>query len=244
MSNIRLVLEYLGTHYHGWQRQTRLPTLQGVLEDCIHKICGEKIKLIGAGRTDAGVHALGQVANFKTSSKLTAESWKNALNALLPSDIVILDAQKVPNTFHARRLAKSKTYQYRILNRRTPSALLDQRVWHLPWPLRTDAMRKGAKHLVGLHDFRSFCGKAGTRKSTTSRLSRIIIRRQADLILFTLTGSHFLQYMVRNIVGTLLEVGMGKIPPKQVKDILQGRDRRLAGPTAPPQGLFLVKVHY
>jgi tRNA pseudouridine38-40 synthase len=244
MSNIRLEIEYLGARYHGWQRQPNLPTLQGVLEDCIHKICGEKINLIGAGRTDAGVHALGQVANFKTSSKLKAQSWKNALNAVLPKDVVILKVHAVDKTFHARRAARSKTYQYRILNRRTPSAILTPTTWHIPVPLNLESMRAATRSLVGYHDFASFCGKASTAKTTHARLFRLTVHGQKDLILINVQGTHFLQHMVRNIVGTLVQVGLGKVHPKQMKQILKAKDRRVAGPTAPPQGLFLVRVNY
>lgn len=244
MSNIRLVIEYVGARYHGWQRQSTLPTLQGVLEDCIHKICGEKIKLIGAGRTDAGVHALGQVANFKTGSALKSQTWRRALNALLPEDIVILKAQEVSDTFHARRSAKSKTYQYRILNRRTHSAILGPMSWHVPLSLNLRAMRTAAKPLVGHHNFRSFCGKACTAKTTHARLLRLSIQCQQDLILITVNGTNFLQHMVRNIVGTLVQVGIGKLSPERMCGILEAKDRRRAGPTAPPHGLFLVRVNY
>ena len=153
MPNIRLVLEYLGLPYHGWQRQAGHPTLQGTVEACIAKISGEPVALTGSGRTDAGVHALGQVANFKTRARLDSRSWKNALNARLPDDIVVLDAQEVPDSFHARRDARSKTYQYRILNRPTASAILRPLVWHFPQPLRLKPMQNAARHLIGLHDF-------------------------------------------------------------------------------------------
>ena len=244
MTNIKLVIEYVGTRYHGWQRQPKLPTIQGALEECIARISGEKVTLLGAGRTDSGVHALGQVANFKTSSKLKPQSWKNALNALLPKDIVILETQEVPKPFHARRAARSKTYQYRLLNRRTPSAILRPLSWHIPIPLKLKPMQIAARKLVGLHDFTSFCGKSGGGRSSKTKLSHLSVKRKKDLILITLTGTHFLQYMVRNIVGTLVQVGIGKRSPQQIIAILEARDRRRAGPTAPPQGLFLVKVKY
>ncbi|MGH7274606.1 MAG: tRNA pseudouridine(38-40) synthase TruA [Nitrospiria bacterium] len=244
MSNISLVIEYVGTRYHGWQRQPKLPTIQGALEECIKRISGEKVTLLGAGRTDSGVHALGQVANFKTSSNLKAQSWRNALNALLPKDIVILEAQEVPKPFHARRAARSKTYQYRILNRRTPSAILRPLSWHIPIPLRLRPMQVAARKLVGFHDFTSFCGKSSERRSTTAQLFRLSVERRKDLTLITISGTHFLQYMARNIVGTLVQVGMGKLSPQQITTILEARDRGRAGPTAPPQGLFLVKVKY
>jgi tRNA pseudouridine38-40 synthase len=244
MINIKLVIEYVGTYYHGWQRQLKLPTLQGTLEDCIIQISGEGTQLIGAGRTDAGVHALGQVANFKTKSSLKAETWKRALNALLSEDIVILKAEEVPKTFHARKSARSKVYQYRILNRRTPSALMAPFIWHIPAPLNINWMRAAARPLQGLHDFSSFCGKARASRGTTAHLLRFSIERHQDTLLMTFTGTNFLQYMVRNMVGTLVKVGLGKLPPDRVHYILKARDRRQAGPTAPPQGLFLVRVNY
>ena len=244
MTNIKLVIEYVGTRYHGWQRQPKLPTIQGALEECIARISGEKLTLLGAGRTDSGVHALGQVANFKTSSKLKPQSWKNALNALLPKDIVILEAQEVQKPFHARRAARSKTYQYRLLNRRTPSAILRPLSWHIPIPLKLKPMQTAARKLVGLHDFTSFCGKSGGGRSSKTKLSRLSVKRKKDLILITLSGTHFLRYMVRNIVGTLVQVGLGKRSPQQIIAVLEARDRRRAGPTAPPQGLLLLKVKY
>lgn len=244
MTNIRLVIEYVGTRHHGWQRQPEHPTLQGVLEDCITQISSERIKLIGAGRTDAGVHALGQVANFKTKSRLTAQTWKRALNALLPEDIVILKTEEMAETFHARRSARSKIYQYRILNRKTASAIMAPFTWHIPVSLNLKWMRAADRALVGYHDFTSFCGKAGTAKTTHARLLRVSIQRQQDLILITVNGTNFLQHMVRNIVGTLVKVGLGKLSHEKVLGILKARDRRQAGPTAPPHGLFLVRVNY
>lgn len=244
MPNIRLVLEYVGRAYHGWQRQPGLPTLQGFLEACLSKISGEATSVIGAGRTDAGVHALGQVANFRSPAKLSARDWKNALNALLPADITVLEARQVPDRFHARRAARSKTYEYRILNRPTPSAFLQPFAWHVPHPLRLGPMRQAAKYLIGLHDFSAFCAKAHRAPQTLARLSSLRVKRQKDLVFITVTGTNFLQHMVRNIVGTLVEVGSAKRKAAEVRGILGGRDRRLAGRTAPPQGLFLVRVRY
>jgi tRNA pseudouridine38-40 synthase len=244
MKNIKLLIQYVGIHYHGWQRQSHVPTLQGTIEECIAKISRERITLIGAGRTDAGVHALGQVANFKTRARLTLESWTNALNALLPRDIVILGAQEVKESFHARRGAKSKIYQYRILNQRIPSAFLDPVTWHFKLPLKIRRMQIAGQSLLGSHDFTSFCGKSAGARTTRSHLMSLTVQRRHHLVLITLKGRNFLQYMARNIVGTLVQIGIGKIPPHQMPDILQAKERRLAGPTAPPQGLFLVQVDY
>ncbi len=244
MPNIRLTLEYLGSCYYGWQRQSRLPSIQGALDKCISKISNEPVKVMGAGRTDAGVHAFGQVASFKTTSQLQAKTWKKSLNSLLPDDIVVLDVQKVPASFDARRSAKGKTYEYRILNRLTPSAMQHALAWHIPYPLKVKNMQNGAKHLLGLHDFKSFGSKLKPGKNTVSKLHAISIKRRGELILFTFHGTHFLQHMIRNIVGTLVEVGQGRLQSGQINKILEGKDRGLAGFTAPPQGLFLVKVEY
>lgn len=244
MTNIKLVIEYMGARYHGWQSQPALPTIQGTLETCIKRISRQRTQLIGAGRTDAGVHALGQVANFKTSSRLNAESWKKALNALLPRDIVVLKAQEVSQDFHARRRARSKIYQYCILNRKVRSAILDSTTWHIPTRLRLGPMRSAARLLVGPHDFASFCDGAGETKNTRATIIRLAIQRKQDMILIRVEGTNFLHHMVRNIVGTLVQVGLGKFPASNVKDILRAKDRRQAGPTAPPQGLLLMRVKY
>lgn len=245
MIHFRLVIEYCGTRYHGWQRQLDLPTLQAVLEEQIEKVSTHKTAVTGAGRTDAGVHALHQAAHFTTHSRLTAQKWKAALNALLPPDIVVLDVRRVSKDFHARRSALGKTYQYRILNRRTPSAFLEPFTWHIPIPLRLSSMQKAARDLVGVHDFTSFCVRSALKgKNPLVKLSRVSVRKKADILLITITGTHFLQYMVRNITGTLVQVGLGRIPSSKMNEILLARNRNAAGPTAPARGLFLVKVRY
>ncbi len=244
MTRIKLVIEYVGTAYHGWQKQPRRATVQGTLEDCIRRISGEKVSLNGAGRTDAGVHALGQVADFKTTARLDPETWRNALNAVLPRTISILSAQPVSDDFHSRRDAREKTYQYKILNRRAPSALLHGRAWHLPRRLRIPPMKKAAGCLIGEHDFTSFSARSAETSNRICRLKSLEIGRNGEVILLTFKGRRFLQYMVRNIVGTLVEVGLGKMKPGQMKEILDGRDRILAGPTAPPHGLFLLQIRF
>ena len=244
MPNIKLVLEYDGSAYHGWQRQANAPTVQGIVEDKIRVITKNKVNLIGAGRTDAGVHAKGQAANFRTVSGLEPASWQRALNSLLPPDIVIREAKQVSEKFHSRFSARGKVYQYRILNRSLRSVMDRLSVWHIPYPLNINTMKQAAKMLVGRHDFSAFKSSGGETKTGRCRVKRLTIQRFGDLIVITIEANRFLQYMVRNIIGTLVEAGRGKIKTQEVKQILQSRDRRLAGPTAPPQGLCLIEVKY
>ena len=244
MPNIKLVLEYDGTAYHGWQRQTRSATIQGIVEEKICIILKDKVNLIGAGRTDAGVHAKGQVANFRTTTRLKPTAWQRALNSLLPADIVVREAKQVSEKFHARFSAKGKIYQYRILNRSYRSALDRLSVWHLSYGLNLSAMKQAAKSLIGRHDFSAFQGSQGEAKTGQCNLKRLMIKRSGDLITITIEADRFLQHMARTIVGTLVEVGRGKSTAQKIKQILQSRDRRLAGPTAPPHGLCLLEVKY
>jgi tRNA pseudouridine38-40 synthase len=242
--NIKLVLEYDGTAYHGWQRQTRVITVQGVIEEKIRVITKSKASLIGAGRTDAGVHAKGQVSNFRTTTRLKPAAWQRALNSLLPAGIVVREAKQVPEKFHSRFSAKGKVYQYRILNRSYRSALERLSVWHIPYGLNISAMKQAAKNLIGQHDFTAFQGSKGEAKTGRCNLKRLLIERSGDLITITIEADRFLQHMARTIVGTLVEVGRGKSKAQKIKQVLQSRDRRLAGPTAPPHGLCLLKVKY
>jgi tRNA pseudouridine38-40 synthase len=242
--NIKLVLEYDGSAYHGWQRQVNAPTVQGMIEDKIRIITKSKVNLIGAGRTDAGVHAKGQAANFRTTARLEPASWQRALNSLLPSDIVILQAKEVSAKFHSRFSARGKVYQYRILNRPLRSVMDRLSVWHITYSLNINTMKQAAKMLVGQHDFSAFKSSGGETKTDRCHVKRLTIQRFGDLIVITIEANRFLQYMVRNVIGTLVEAGRGKIKTQEVKQILNSRDRRLAGPTAPPQGLCLVEVKY
>jgi tRNA pseudouridine38-40 synthase len=247
MPNIRLTLEYDGTAYHGWQRQASAPTIQGAIEHAIATIGREPVSVIGAGRTDAGVHALAQTANFHTRVTLEPTAWQRALNALLPDDIAVLAAARVGDSFHARRSAHGKRYRYTVINRPSPAPLSQRFAWHIARPLRLAPMRRAAASLLGAHDFRAFC--AADRSHSASeparcRLTRCAVRRVGAAITFELDGDRFLKYMVRNIVGTLVDVGLGKRAPGEVADILCSCDRRNAGRTAPPQGLTLVAVAY
>jgi tRNA pseudouridine38-40 synthase len=247
MPNIRLTIEYDGTAYHGWQRQASVPTIQHAIESAIATISRESVTVIGAGRTDAGVHALAQTANFHTRATLDPAAWQRALNAVLPDDIAVTAAEGVNDSFHARFSARGKRYRYLVMNRPSPSPLWRRSAWHLFRPLHLPRMRRGAAGLIGSHDFSAFRAADPTHHpsdDTACRLTRCEIRRDGDLVLFDLEGDRFLKYMVRNIVGTLVQVGMGAREPREMKAILAGKDRTRAGPTAPPQGLTLTAVAY
>jgi tRNA pseudouridine38-40 synthase len=240
----KLTLEYEGTAYHGWQVQPALPTIQGLLQDTLAQIVGAPVQVTGAGRTDAGVHALGQVASFRAETRLDASTLRRGLNASLPRDIVVRCAEEAPPRFDARRSAQSKIYRYSILCRDHPSAFLGRHSLYVPQPLDFGAMAQAAELVVGAHDFSAF--RAGTCGAATPVRTVLgaVWRQDGDLWHFEITANAFLQHMVRILVGTLLEVGRGKRPPSHVADVLLARDRRRAGRTAPPHGLCLVEVHY
>jgi tRNA pseudouridine38-40 synthase len=251
MPNIKLVIEYDGSRYHGWQRQPNLPTIQGALETALATIAKQRPTVIGAGRTDAGVHAQGQVANFNVNARLPSDAWMRALNSLLPEDIVVVSAQKVSSRFHARFSAVGKIYRYRILNRRYSPAIGRQYIWTVYNPLDIRRMKSAAKHLLGKHDFRSFRGSdpsegraRGKKKSAVCHIRRLDLAKRHDHLVITIEADRFLQQMVRTIVGTLVEVGKGRLSPREIPLLLEKKDRRFGGPTAPPQGLCLVKVFY
>jgi tRNA pseudouridine38-40 synthase len=244
MRTLKLVLEYDGFDYCGWQLQAEAPTLQGVIEAALEKIFGERVRIHGAGRTDAKVHALGQVASFRCPSAIPTSALQRALNSLLPRDVVVHEVQDVPADFQARFSALGKVYVYRILNRpiRAPSRL--RYAWHIPQVLDLPAVALAAPCLQGTHDFKSFQATGSEVKTTERTLMELTATREGDEIVISCTANGFLRHMVRNIVGTLVEVGRGARPPADVKRILDGRDRQLAGATAPPQGLCLVRVMY
>lgn len=245
MPNFKIIIEYDGGVYHGWQRQNNQATLQGVIEAAIGTMTQQKVTLNASGRTDAGVHALGQVANFRVETALTAEVFFNGLNSLLNDDIVIKDCRVVDESFHARFDAKSKLYHYHIQNSPLPSAIKRQYVWYIKRPLDMDKIQAAANHLMGEHDFKSFEGSGSPRAHTTRSIYRAEISTdKPGRLRFAIKANGFLRFMVRNIVGTLAEVGLGEITPAQFLGILQAKDRNLASPTAPPQGLFLVQVNY
>ncbi len=242
--NIKLVIEYDGGAYHGWQRQKNERTIQGEMEKVIRTMTCQPVALIGSGRTDAGVHALGQVANFHCSTTLTAEILLRGLNRLLPEDIVVHSCCIVEADFHARYDAKSKTYRYQILNQYPPRAVGRQYAWQIRQTLNLPEMRLAACCLMGEQDFKAFEGSGSPRSSTIRNVLRADLREENNCVIFEIQATGFLKYMVRNIVGSLVEVGLGKMTSADFKAVLDSRDRQQAGLTAPPQGLFLVAVDY
>ncbi len=246
MRNIKLILEYDGSHYHGWQSQagSGKATIQDGLELALKTLTGETCKTYSSGRTDAGVHALGHAANFLTDSTIPAGAWAPALNHLLPPDIRVLASDEVPLEFHARYSARGKHYRYRILNRRVPTALYRNYTWHVNLPLNLRKMRQAAVLLLGKHDFSSFQGAGCGAKTPVRTLRKLDIRKRGEFVEIDMEADAFLQYMARNITGTLVEVGLGRFMPADVGTILRSRDRSSAGRTAPPQGLYLITVFY
>jgi len=244
MATFKVILEYDGTAYAGWQRQPNQPTVQEAVETAVRSISQTAIPVIAAGRTDAGVHALGQVASFVTEKSLSPEEWLRALNATLPEDISARSVERVADDFHARYSAVRKLYAYRILHRPERSALERTRAWHLYGKLDLDAMREAATHLVGKYDFSSFQGHPTDVENPICDLQRLEIVRDQDIVRIELEADRFLKQMVRAVVGTLVEVGQGKRKPEEIKQILDAKDRRAAGYTAPAHGLYLVAVAY
>ncbi|MEK0082505.1 tRNA pseudouridine(38-40) synthase TruA [Benzoatithermus flavus] len=245
MPRYKLLLEYDGTPFRGWQRQATGPSVQSVLEDALLAATGETLTVVAAGRTDAGVHALGQVAHVDLGRYWPPERLMGALNHhLRPHPVVVLQAARVADDFHARFSATRRRYVYRILNRRTPPALERDRVWHVPVPLLCERMHEAAQCLVGRHDFTSFRSSECQSASPVKTLSLIHAQRVDELIEIRFTARSFLHHQVRNIVGTLKLVGEGKASIDHVRAVLAARDRAAAGPTAPPQGLFLESVAY
>jgi tRNA pseudouridine38-40 synthase len=243
--NFKLTLEYDGSPYHGWQRQLGVLTIQEVLESRLEIILGAPIKTRASGRTDAGVHARGQVINFYGRTSLGPTEIQRGLNSLLPSDIVILHAEEVADAFHSRFSAFTKRYEYRILNRPVPSALERHFAWHIRKPLASPPMTECLESIVGLHDFSAFMGAGSSVNSTERRIFQATLEApDADHLVFAFEANGFLKHMVRNLVGTLVEVGKGRFTPGDFLGILAGKDRRQAGMTAPAHGLYLVSVRY
>jgi tRNA pseudouridine38-40 synthase len=243
--NIKLTIEYDGTSYHGWQIQPGLRTIQGTMREQIARITQGKVNLIGAGRTDARVHALGQVVNFQTESTLDLTALQRGLNSLLPPDIVVKGAEEVEEGFHARFSARSKVYEYHILNQPYPSALLRDYAWFIHDELDLSSMRKCGKLLIGSHDFSSFRASGDESRHSMREVIRLEIeRRKGNVVVIAIEANAFLREMVRIIVGTLVDVGRGKTSVSEFKEIFEAHDRRRAGMTAPAHGLFLVEVKY
>lgn len=245
MSNFKITIEYDGSAYHGWQRQASERTIQGEIENALKTMTGNTITVTGSGRTDAGVHALNQTANFRCSTSLTPEVFLKGLNSLLSEDIVITSCKIVPENFHARYDVKSKVYQYRILNRSLPAAISRQYAWHIRKKLNLSAMQEAIRCIIGSHDFKAFEGSGSPRVSTVRCITNAdLVETDNDYLVLKIEGDGFLKFMVRNIVGTLVDVGFDKITPHDFKQILISKDRNLAGITAPAHGLFLMEVKY
>jgi len=245
MKNVKIIIEYDGTDYHGWQCQANLPTVQKTIEDAIQQITRENVKITGSGRTDAGVHAIGQVANFFTESQMDPETLRKALNSTLPRDISIIKAQEVPDGFHAQFSSRSKVYEYRIFNRPHPPALQRNRVWNIQEKLDTKKMREAAAYLEGAQDFSVFATADITVKTTVRTVKRVQVKKNREgTILIEIEADGFLKRMVRMITGTLVETGKGKLTPEGFGQILAGGQKTKNVFTAPPSGLFLKKVIY
>ncbi len=248
--NLKLTLAYDGTDFSGWQLQPSAATVQGTLASAIGRLTGENVLPQGSGRTDAGVHALAQVATFATASSVPTENFLKALNDLLPASIRILEVAEVPREFHARKSAKAKTYRYRIFRAAICSPFLARYVWHFPYPLAEDAMAEAAGQVAGEHDFTSFAavdperGKENGEASNVRTIFSSAIGREGDELVYTVRGSGFLHHMVRNLVGTFILVGKGTLEPRDMPRILSARDRSAAAATAPASGLVLVNVEY
>ena len=242
--NIRLTVEYDGTNYNGWQIQKPLPTIQEAIQDALKKILQEEVKLTASGRTDSGVHALAQVVNFRTNSNLHHKAIQRALNSLLPPDIAIINAKEAAKDFHATYDARSKLYRYTIWNRPFPRPINRFYVYTVYHPLDIALMRREAKVLIGRHNFRSFQARDKKEKNSVRTIKKLAIRRDRGFIYIDVEADGFLYNMVRNIVGTLVEAGRGKLEKGGLKRILKAKDRRAAGPTAPAKGLCLVRVRY
>lgn len=244
MRNIKLTLQYDGTAYHGWQTQKNAITVQECLEKAVSEITGAKPKITGCSRTDSGVHAEKFVCNFKSETKIPAERLPFALNSALPQDIVCLLAEDAKEDFNARFSAKKKCYTYYIKNSKFPDAFKVNYAWHFPYRLDIEAMRTAAAAFLGEHDFFGFAASGFTVKTTVRTIYSLDIKQDGDMVKITVTGNGFLYNMVRIIAGTLAFAGCGKIDPHDMAEIIASCDRKRAGITAPPQGLFLTEVYY
>lgn len=251
MRYFKLTIAYDGTDFHGWQFQKDKPTIQGEIVSVLRRLTQENVALLGAGRTDAGVHALGQVGSFRTQSPLSAQEFQRALNALLPPTIRIVGAEEKGPDFSARWSAKGKVYRYRLYRGKVVPPTLWRFVLHYPFPLNEDAMKDAASRFVGVHDFSSFAASTGSEDDDKERnMQREIFSSEltrtddGEELWFTVHGRSFLRYMVRKMVGTLLEVGRSKLAPDDIDKLYGLKDRSKSGPTVPPQGLFMVSVDH
>ncbi len=244
MRNIKLTIEYEGTAYLGWQRQPQGMTIQEALEEALKQITGETTQVTGASRTDTGVHARGQVANFRTDSAIPVERFQSALNALLPLDIAIVAAEEVPEDFHARFSARSKLYHYTIWNQRVRPVLDRRFSWHVRWPVELAPLREASEYLIGEHDYAAF-QSANAQSETTVRVIELADwELNAPRLTFAIEANGFLYNMVRALAGTLLDVGRGKMTPAEFRRVLESGQRAQAGRTAPARGLCLMRIRY
>lgn len=244
MRNLRLTISYDGTNYAGWQLQKNAKTVQEVLEAALKKITGDKISVMGSGRTDSGVHAKHQVANFHTRSKLPLGRLKTAINSSIPDDILVIAIEEVPEKFNSQRHAKLKRYRYTVSTSRFPDPFLRHFVARFSYPLNINSMKRAANALVGRHDFKAFQASGSAEKNTIRTIKKIKIEKNVNMIYIDIWADGFLYNMARTIAGTLLEIGRGKLPESRAKEILIKKDRKLTGPTAPARGLCLMKVEY
>lgn len=244
MKNIKLTIEYDGSRYAGWQRQENAMTVQQKLEESLRKLCSEPINVIGSGRTDSGVHARGQVANFKTSSTIPPERFSLALNSVLPYDIRVRQSEEVSMDFHARFSATGKKYRYSIINNTHGTAIGWQYLYHVYLPLDLDAMSQAAKEFKGTHDYAAFMASGSPVSSTVRTIYESKLIQEERLLHFIVNGNGFLYNMVRIMAGTLIDVGKGKISADKIPNIIASKEREKAGATAPANGLFLEEVYY
>ncbi|WP_443662281.1 tRNA pseudouridine(38-40) synthase TruA [Clostridium sp.] len=244
MRNIKIIIEYDGTNYSGWQRQNNVMTIQEKVESAIEDITGEKIKITGSSRTDAGVHAKGYVGNFYTNSKIIIEKFTGAINSKLPRDIMILHSFEVPYEFHSRYNSKGKMYSYTISNRQVAIAVGRNYIYHHRWILDIEAMKLGADYFMGTHDFSAFKNLGSSAKTSVRTIFRLDIIKNEDIIKIYIAADGFLYNMVRIIVGALIRVGEGKIKPSEINDIIESKQRSKAGKSVPANGLCLEEVFY
>jgi tRNA pseudouridine38-40 synthase len=244
MRNISLIVSYDGTDYHGWQCQPDLITVQQALQERIEKIVNHRIKLFAGARTDSGVHAYGQTVNYFTDSTIELKALVRGLNSLLPLDIRVKDARVAGDDFHSRYSAKSKIYMYSILNSSLNSPFYNRYMWHIPYSLNVPLMHRTIKRITGSHDFSAFKKKDTLYRSPVREVLHAGVKKRGEVVYIVIEGTGFLRYMVRNIVGTLVLVGSGKITENDFKAIFESNDRDNAGPTAPAKGLFLRKIKY
>lgn len=244
MRNIKLTIEYDGKCYNGWQKQPNKLNIQGEIERAIYNITKEEVDLIGSGRTDAGVHALGQVANFKTNSQISIEKIPLAINSQLKNSIVIKEAEEVDERFHSRYNAKHKTYRYIINNSKCGTAIYRNLEYSYPFKLDAEKMKQASKYFEGEHDFKAFKSSGTSSKNSVRTIYKAIVKQEGKKIIIELTGNGFLYNMVRIISGTLLDVGLGKIRAEEISEIIESKDRQRAGKTLPAHGLYLVEVKY